>query len=278
MRPARADYAAWCATGSPEEKDRTMDEQLEFAIRELVIANRILAFEDVVDASGHVSVRHPHDPSRFLISWSRSPELVGLEDIMECSLDGTPGKGEQRPPYRERFIHGAIYEARPEVRAVVHAHSEDVLPFAVTDMPLRPVICSASLIGEHIPVWDIADKFGDATTMLVENIEQGRDLARCLSNNNTALMAGHGMAAAAATLIEVVRISVYAARNARVQMAALRLGKPRYLSSGEINARAAGGYFAPDSHGIYRAWEYWARRAGCAELLPPRKAETLKPF
>ncbi len=253
-----------------------MDEQQEYALRELVIANRILAFENVVDASGHVSVRHPRDPDAFLISWSRSPELVTLEDIMVCRLDGTPAKGETRPPYRERFIHGAIYEARPDVMAVVHCHAEDLLPFGITDVPLRPVICSASLIGARIPVWDIAEKFGDATSMLVETIEQGRDLARCLGSNTMALMAGHGMAAAARTLIEVVRASVYAARNARVQMAAMRMGQPRYLSQGEIDARAAGGYFAPHSHGIYRAWEYWARRAGCADLLPPRKAETLR--
>jgi len=255
-----------------------MDEQREHLIRELVIANRILAFENVVDASGHVSVRDPRDSARFLISWSRSPELVGPEDIMECGIDGVPAKGETRPPYRERFIHGAIYEARSEVMAVVHCHAEDVLPFSVTDVKLRPIICSASLIGAEIPVWDIADKFGDATSMLVETLEQGRDLARCLAGNAMALMAGHGMAAAAPSLIEVVRIAVYAARNARVQMAAMRMGQPRYLSRGEIEARARGGYFAPDSHGIYRAWEYWARRAGCAELLPPRRPETLHSF
>ena len=253
-----------------------MSDVLELATRELVIANRILAHENLVEASGHVSIRHPLHADRYLISWSRSPELVGIEDIMTCSLDGTPS-GDTRPPYRERHIHGAIYEARPDVNAVVHAHSEEILPFGIVDVPLRPVIGSASAIGAHIPVWDIADEFGDATTLLVETQAQGRALARCLGSDSVVLMAAHGMAAAAATLIEVVRIAFYLARNARVQLAAMQTGKPlRYLSAGELQARSAGEYFAPDSHGIYRAWEYWAKRAGCEDLLPERIAETLR--
>jgi ribulose-5-phosphate 4-epimerase/fuculose-1-phosphate aldolase len=151
----------------------------------------------------------------------------------------------------------------------VHAHTEAVLPFGIIDEPLRPVIGSASTIGAHIPVWDIADEFGDATTLLVETLEQGRSLARCLAGNRVVLMAGHGMAAAAGSLIEVVRIAVFLARNARVQLAALNTGKNlRYLSAGELNARETNAYFAPGSPGRYRAWDYWAKRAGCADLLP----------
>jgi len=254
-----------------------MDPKLDLAIREVVIANRILAHENIVDASGHVSARHPLHPDRFLISWSRSPEHVTREDIMECSLDGSPLNGDKRPPYKERFIHGAIYETRLDVKAVVHAHPEEVLPFSVTGEPLRALISSASMIGTHVPVWDIADKFGDETSLLVENIEQGRDLAKCLGNYNLTLMAAHGIAAACPTMIEVVRVAVYAARNARVQMAAMQFGKKiRFLSEGEVNVRGAGGYFAADSHGIYRAWEYWALRAGCADLLPERDESTLR--
>jgi len=215
-----------------------------------------------------VSVRDPERPERFLISWSRSPELVEPEDITCCTLDGEP-ENDARPPYRERYIHGAIYAARPDVNAVVHAHTEAVLPFGIIDEPLRPVIGSASTIGAHIPVWDIADEFGDATTLLVETLEQGRSLARCLAGNRVVLMAGHGMAAAAGSLIEVVRIAVFLARNARVQLTALNTGKKlRYLSAGELNARETNAYFAPGSLGRRRAWEYWAKRAGCADLLP----------
>ncbi|MGH8669527.1 MAG: class II aldolase/adducin family protein [Burkholderiales bacterium] len=238
---------------------------LQRVLSDLVIANRILANENIVDAYGHVSVRHPEDPGRFLLARSLSPSMVAREDIMQFDLEGNASGGDARQPYLERFIHGAVYEARPEVLAVVHAHAEDVLPFGVSGAPLRPVIHSGSFMGEQVPVWDIRDKFGD-TNLLVTSMPQGRDLALRLGANNVSLMRGHGFVAAARSLIEVVRLSVYVPRNARVQMAAMQLGAVKPLSPGEIAARNAG--YKPHSPETWRAWEYWATRAGCAELLP----------
>ena len=231
---------------------------------DLVIANRILANEDVVDAYGHVSMRHPEDPKRFFLARSLAPELVEPGDIMEFDLEGNPLGGDKRQPYLERFIHGAVYEARPDVMAVVHAHAEDVLPFCITEAPLRPVIHSGSFMGEKVPVWDIRDRFGD-TNLLVTSVAQGRDLAKTLAGNNVALMRGHGFVAAARSLIEVVRMSVYTPRNARVLYRAMQMGEPKPLSAGEIAARNAG--YKPYSPETWRAWEYWATRAGCAHLL-----------
>src|SRR5579883_2472351 len=99
------------------------------AIRDLVIANRILANEKVLDAYGHVSTRHPDNPERYLISCSRSPEFVEQSDILECHMNSDPVAAESRHMYLERFIHGCIYQARPDVNAVVHSHAEDLLPF-----------------------------------------------------------------------------------------------------------------------------------------------------
>src|SRR5713101_141545 len=181
-----------------EVSGRAMSD-IDRIVRELVIANRILANEDVVDAYGHVSVRHPDDPGRYLLARSRAPELVERGDIVELSLDGTPPREEKRTLYLERFIHGAIYEARPDVIAVVHANAEAGLPFTITKTPLRPVIHSGSFMGAEVPVWDIRDQFGD-TNLLVTNMAQGRDLARCLADNSVALMQGHGFAAAARSL------------------------------------------------------------------------------
>lgn len=235
-------------------------------IQDIMIANRILAKEDVVDAYGHVSVRHPDNPRHFLIARSVAPELVTTEDIVELGLDGQPVRDEKRTLYLERFIHAAIFEARPDVTAVVHAHAEDTLAFGVADATkLRPVIHSGSFIGTEVPVWDIADNFGD-TNLLVSNMEQGRDLAKCLGGNNVALMRGHGFASAGRTLIEVVRMSVYLPRNARTLMRAKQLGGTiKYLSQGEIDARNRG--YSPYSTETWRAWEYWANKAGCGHLL-----------
>lgn len=240
---------------------------LKKAITELVVANRILANEDVVDAYGHVSVRNPEAPERFFLAYSKAPALVEAADIVEFDLQANPLRAERRPLYLERFIHAALYAARPDVIAVVHAHAEDVLPFGITPAPLRPVIHSGAFIGEHVPVWDIAERFGERTNLLVTNMDQGQDLARAMGSHSVALMRGHGFAAAARSLIDVVRISVYLPRNARVQYKAMQLGEVQPLSSGEIQARAAGAGYKPDSPETQRAWQYWAHRAGCAQLL-----------
>src|ERR1051326_7418368 len=146
--------------------------QLEHLLRDLVVANRILANEDVVDAYGHISVRHPDNPKHFFMARSLAPELVERHDLIEFDQAGEPVK-DKRQPYLERFIHAAIFEARPDITAVVHAHAEDTLPFGLVKTPLQPVIHSGSFIGGKVPVWDIRKKFGD-TNLLVTNMAQGR--------------------------------------------------------------------------------------------------------
>ena len=246
--------------------------EISALVRDLVVANRILARENVVDAYGHVSVRHPDDPRRFLLATSIAPEMVEEEHIVEFNLDCTPVRPDGRPLYHERFIHGGIYETRPDVQAVVHAHSEDVLPFSISATPLRPVIHSGSFMGAQVPVWDMADRFGPDTNMLVTNMEQARDLARALGPHNVALMRGHGFSAAARSLIVVVRMAVYVPRFARVLTNALCLGgdiKP--LHDGEIAARNAG--YKPYSLETRRAWRYWAHKAGCGHLVEDKPVD-----
>lgn len=241
---------------------------LEHVLQDLVIANRILADQDVVDAYGHVAVRNPNNPKTFLLSRSLAPNLVRPEDVIEHDLDGRPvDENESRPLYLERFIHAGIMKARPDVMATVHAHAEDILPFGIADgVKLEPVIHSASFIGRDVRVWDIAKTFGPNTNVLVSNAEQGEDLAKSMMDGNVALMRGHGFASCAKSLIEVVRMSVYLPRNARVLLKAKLLGGTiTPLSQGEIDARNAG--YGPYSTETWRAWEYWANKAGCGHLV-----------
>ena len=233
------------------------------AVRDLVVANRILAHEGVMDAFGHVSVRDPERADRFLIAQSRSPSLVAPGDIMTFRLDGTVADADPRQSYVERFIHGSIYRARPDIQAVAHSHASDVLPFTVSDVPFRPVVHSAGVIGETIPVWDIRDRFGD-TNLLVDSSAKGDDLAARLASNSVVLMRGHGYAAAGRDLIELIRICLYTSVNADVLVEALRLGKVTYLSPGEIGSIRDVESGRP---GLQRAWEYWAQRAGCTSLV-----------
>jgi ribulose-5-phosphate 4-epimerase/fuculose-1-phosphate aldolase len=239
----------------------------ESALRDLVIGNRVLSNEGVVDAYGHISVRNPEDAQHFFLSRSLAPEFVGFEDLIEFGLDGEPTEGDIRTPYLERFIHSAIYAARPDVMSVVHAHAEDVLPFGISKQPLVPVIHSGAFIGGEVPVWDIADAFGDETNLLVTNTAQGDDLARRLGGNSVVLMRGHGFAAAATSVVDVVRMSVYLPRNARALIKGLQMGDVKPLSQGEIGARARGGGYRPNSPETWRAWQYWAHRAGVGDML-----------
>jgi ribulose-5-phosphate 4-epimerase/fuculose-1-phosphate aldolase len=238
--------------------------ELDQALRDLVIGNRILAHQNVVDAYGHLSIRHPSNPEHFLLSRSRSPELVVEDDIMEFTLDGNVVGDDRRPPYLERFIHGGIYEARPDVQAAVHSHAEDTLAFGIANIPMQPVIHVARTMGMQVPVWDISETFGDNTNLLVTNVDHGRDLARRIGQGSLALMRGHGFAAACGSILEVVRLSVYLPVNARVQAAAMRFGSFKPLAPGEI---AGHDPFDPGSPASWRAWEYWARRAGVGERL-----------
>ncbi len=231
-------------------------------IRNLVIANRILAREGVVDAFGHVSVRNPDNPDRYFMSCSRAPELVTAEDIMEFTLDGEPVDPRDRKPYGERPIHGGIYEMRPDVNSVVHNHAHEILPFGITNTPMRPVAHVCATIGAEIPVWDIRDNFGE-TDHLVLTMEQGRDLAKTLADNNVALMRGHGGVVSGRDVRESVNTAVYLQVNAKLLLQCLQLGTPNYLTPGEIEKGTAR-QFVPLS--LDRAWDYWCARAGASNL------------
>ncbi len=235
---------------------------LDSVISELVIANRILAREGVVDAFGHISARHPRRPDRYLMSRSRAPELVTAEDLMEFELDGTPADPRGRQPYAERPIHSGLYEARPDVQSVIHNHSYAVIPFSVTRAQLRPMIHVAAPMGASVPVWDIRDKFGDGE-MLVVTQDQGRDLARAVGQGSVALMRGHGCVVAAQSIKLAVMTAVYTQVNARLQMDALRLGEPKYLTQSEIDTMTRRQQTPLASE---RAWEYWRQRAGASHL------------
>ena len=226
---------------------------------DLVTANRILADHNVVDSFGHVSVRHPENPARFLLSRARAPACVVLDDIMEFTLDGeavgpAPGK-----PYSERFIHGAILAARPDVMSVVHNHSPNIVPFTVVKTQcFCAIMHMASPVGRDVPNWDIRDKFGDGTNLLVTNMDMARDLAQSLGSRTVALMRGHGCVVVGRSLREVVFTSIYTEINAQMLGKALALGEITYLSDGEISANTKG----RAGFTLERGWENWCRGVG----------------
>jgi ribulose-5-phosphate 4-epimerase/fuculose-1-phosphate aldolase len=229
---------------------------LDALLEELVTANRILATEGVVDAFGHISVRHPENPQQFLLSRARAPDCIEKQDIITFALDGTPLDAGDRKPYLERFIHGGIYEARPDALSVVHNHSPSVIPFGITGKKLKPLLHMCASIGHEVGCWDSQDKFGD-TALLVENVEMGRELASFLGPQRTALMRGHGAVVVGRSIRHAVFVSIYLEVNAKLQMQAMAMGDIKYLTPGEVDKIAA----RTGPYTLNRAWENWCRRA-----------------
>ena len=243
-----------------------MPRSLRDLVAELALANRILAHEGVLDAFGHVSVRHPADPGRYLLSRSRSPLLVEPADILEYALDSEPVKPAKVQPYAERVIHGCIYQARSDVMAVCHHHAAAVMPFCVTGKPIAPVFHLGATIGEETPFWDQHDEFGD-TNLLVVKQEEGHSLARALGRHAVVLMKRHGATVVGGGLKELVSRSIFLCQNAEYQMRAHMLGTPEPLHRGEI--KLAGAINVRPS-AAERTWEYWGARLEASGLWPPR--------
>ena len=229
-------------------------------IEDLVAANRILAQEGVLDGWGHVSVRHDRDPNRFLLSRSLAPELVTAADILEFDLDSVPVEVMERDLYTERFIHGEIYKARPDVKAIVHTHAPPVIPFGVISVPLQPMYHRAAFIALGVPVFEIRDAAG-ITDMLIRDPALGRALAKSIADRPAVLMRGHGATVVGPSIPRLVGRSIFLALNATLQAQAMIMaqasgGRIVYLDPGEarlIEAR--------EGYGLGRAWKAWKKRA-----------------
>jgi ribulose-5-phosphate 4-epimerase/fuculose-1-phosphate aldolase len=224
-------------------------------VEDLVAANRILAEHGVVDGYGHVSVRSPDSPERYLLARSIAPASVTAADIMEFDLASEALDPRGRATYLERFIHGEIYRVRPDVRAVVHNHSPSVIPFGVTSAPLRPLYHMSAFVGAGVPIFEIRDVAGPATDLLIRTPALGRALAKSLGDRPCALLRGHGCVVVGDSLPQVVARSIYLELNARLQVQAMTIagrgGRITYLEPGEVTA-------VTDTLGDYRrAWDMW---------------------
>ena len=224
-------------------------------IADLVTANRILARHGVLDAWGHVSIRHPGNPQRYLISRARAPALVTAADIMEFDLCSTPVDAQGRRMFLERVIHGEAYRARPDVNAVVHSHSPTVIPFSVTGEPLRAISHIASFLADGCPVFEIRDA-GLTQGLLVTNAVQASALAKTLGDRPVALMRGHGNVVVAPDVRRAVHRALYTELNAQQLAMALSFQRPiRYVEPDE----------AHDPARLIDAWEVWLHEVGDGE-------------
>lgn len=226
-------------------------------IADLVSANHILFDQGVVDAFGHISTRHDKRPDRFLLARNMAPGTVTADDIVEFDLDGNPVNANGRKVYLERFIHGELFRARPDVMAVVHSHSHNIVPLSVVkSAPLRAIFHMAGFIGEAAPVFEIREAGGDGTDLLITDNALGRALAAKFADSDIVLMRGHGSTVVANSVPLAVYRAVYAELNARYQLKAVGMGEVTYLTAAE--GRACTGRVEGQ---IQRPWEFWKAEA-----------------
>jgi ribulose-5-phosphate 4-epimerase/fuculose-1-phosphate aldolase len=225
------------------------------AIEDLVAANRILADQGVLDGYGHVTMRHPHAPDRYFLSRSKAPAIITAADIMEYDLDSSPVDQAGRLMYIERFIHGEIYKARPDVNAIVHSHSPTVIPFSVTTVKLRPICHMSAFLKQDVPNFEIRDCDGK-TDLLIRNAKHGSSLAKTLGANNVALMRGHGNVCVGPNIMTAVYRAIYTEVNARLQAQAIALGGPiKFLEPEECDLITG----RKDTN-FQRPWAMWKSR------------------
>jgi ribulose-5-phosphate 4-epimerase/fuculose-1-phosphate aldolase len=240
-------------------------------IEDVVLGNRILVTEGILDGLGHISVRSDQRPDRFYLSRDLAPALVTPADLVEYDLDGNSMEAQPRQGYQERFIHAAIFKARPDVMSVVHAHTPSILPFTDSSVQLRPMYHMASFLVPGVPMYEIR-RVNGAFGMLVNNMLTGNALATTLGDKAVALMRGHGAVIVGPNIPEAVSRSIFLDVNARAQAQAIALGGTvTYLTQEDIagpNPAPARGRGAPTVQPATptvttypRSWPYWKERA-----------------
>ncbi len=235
-------------------------------VDDLVAANRVLAHEiSVLDAYGHVSARDPRNPSHYYLSRAISAGMVTAADIIEYDLDSKPVDPARSDGYIERFIHGELYKARPDVMAVIHAHSPELIAFAASSVPLRNMIHTGAFINDGVPNFDVRKFGGSADDMLIRTPALGKSLAQTLGNKTAILMFGHGAAVTGPTLATAVSNAYFLNMNARVQEQAIRLGGNVAYLERAPGAKPPAGVTPAGAAGNNRAWEYWKHQVTSAK-------------
>lgn len=239
-----------------EEKTIDMPKTAKEAIRLLVMANRIIANEGVLDALGHVSVRNPENPRTFFQARSLSPFEVTADDILEIDFEGTVLTRTSLQPYGERIIHGALLKARPDMNAVFHGHPAAVIPFSVTDIPIRPIMHVGSFLYQGVPVYD---DYEAGCGMLISTSKEGDRVANHLGQRRAQLLRGHGCNVVAENLHRLVASAIYLRDNAAIQWQTLLIGKePRYIAPDEAVSIMETALFGAKAS--RRMWAYWVAR------------------
>jgi ribulose-5-phosphate 4-epimerase/fuculose-1-phosphate aldolase len=245
-------WGALAETAGPQPRSGAPTRQE--ALGELVAANHVLAKLKVVDAFGHITMRDPANSQRYLMARAIAPLLATEQDIMEFDLDSNPIDGRVGAASFERFIHGEIYKLRSDVSAIVHSHSPSIIPFSVSQTPLRPISHVGAFLSPAVPVYDPRATVGPSN-LLISNQRLGKALAEALGGNTAVLIRGHGDAVVAPSVGLAVYRAFHTEMNAQLLLQARLLDGPIKFLEPDEAAKAND----LRNTGYIRQWGLWKR-------------------
>ncbi|MDQ7828616.1 MAG: class II aldolase/adducin family protein [Armatimonadota bacterium] len=228
--------------GRPTRLDRRA-----FIARELVWASRVLASTGLVEAFGHVSARVP-GTEIVLLTPRIAPGAVSVGTLVEMDLSTGRVQGGRLP--LEWPVHASVYRADGGVGAICRIHGPAASVLSVIGVPVRPLHYLGTILGGPAAVYPGGG--------LVTTPRLGQQVARALRGGTAVLLRGNGQVVVGRTLREACVRAIYLEEAARVQLAAMLVGRPRFYSSREVRAYAQ---VWEDEVNLDRAWAYYVRRA-----------------
>lgn len=184
---------------------------------DLAVANRILARQlAILDVQGHVTARSLTNPNHYYIARFIAPGAVVTSDFVENDLDSNPVDGPRNDQAREIYLHGEIFKARPDVMAVVHAHTQEFVAFGLSSVPLWD--------GESaLPVFDLRP-FNKGRSGIISTPALGKAMAEKMGKSEAVLLWGHGIALGAKSVQDAITRVAQLRDAAQVQQAAIASG------------------------------------------------------
>ena len=196
---------------------------MESIKQDLVDCIRMLEQSDIIDYNGHASIKL--DKNRLLINiGSCQRSALSTADICEIDFEGNVITGNGKPPL-EFHLHVGIYKARPDVKAIVHAHPKWSTFLTMTGNTYLPVYAQGTLV-YPLPLLDSPNSINNP-------VMAGR-LADTLNDRPAALMKAHGAVTVGATIQDAFVLANYLEENCYRQYMAMQIGQPYAFTDQEI--------------------------------------------
>jgi len=180
----------------------------------------------VAGNDGNISIRL-NDDELLITPGGVSKGMMQPEDIVKLALDGAVlASRDGKKPSSEFRMHLIVYQNRPDVRAVVHAHPPTATGFAVAGVALdTPFLPEVVVRTGPTPLVPYAIPGGE---------ELPESMAPYVRKYDTLLMGNHGVVAYGKTMFDAMSALETVELNARIYLTAYHLGNINFLSRDQV--------------------------------------------